>query len=136
MVEEECLFCKIVEGKIPCFKVYEDENFIGFLDIFPVCEGHVLLIPKQPFRWVWDLPDELYAKYWLVAKKLAVFLQERLKSDFIISHIEGTDVPHAHIHLEPQLFGKIRNSRMFFASDEERINFVKRAHEKIGFLKD
>jgi len=132
MAEKECVFCKIVAGEVPSFKIYEDNNFVAFLDIFPVCKGHTLIIPKKHFRWVWDLPDDLYAQFWLVAKKIALFLQEKHKSDFIVSFVEGIDIPHAHIHLQPQVFGKIQKSQLIFTSDEERMNFVKLAHEKIG----
>lgn len=136
MVEENCIFCKIVAGDVPCFKLYEDENFLAFLDIFPICEGHTILIPKKHYRWVWDLPDDLYMKYWLVAKKIALFLKEKLGADFVISFVEGLDVPHAHIQLRPQFFNNIRRSRITFASDEERMNFVKSTYEKIGILKE
>ena len=54
---ENCVFCKIVQGKIPSHKVYEDDNFLAFLDIDPRAPGHVQVIPKKHYRWVWDVPS-------------------------------------------------------------------------------
>ncbi|PKP59819.1 MAG: HIT family protein [Candidatus Altiarchaeales archaeon HGW-Altiarchaeales-2] len=135
MVEDECIFCKIVAGEIPSFKIYEDQNFVAFLDVFPVSEGHALIIPKTHYRWVWDLPNDLYAEYWIVAKKVAKFLQEKLSADFVQVYVEGSQISHAHIWLIPRVFGGSGINRMRFSSDEERMNFVKKAHEKIGILK-
>ena len=53
---QECIFCQIVAGKLPSYKVYEDEEFLAFLDIFPKSTGHTLVIPKKHVEWVWDLP--------------------------------------------------------------------------------
>lgn len=133
---QECVFCKIIEGKVPCFKIYEDETFLAFLDIYPVCEGHTLVVPKKHYRWVWDLPDDLYAKYWLVAKKVALFLQNKLGTDFVRVVVEGELVPHAHIQLQPEHNDNIRRSQIKFASNEERMNFVKNAYKKTGVLKE
>jgi diadenosine tetraphosphate (Ap4A) HIT family hydrolase len=54
---KDCIFCKIISGEIPSHKVYEDENFLAFLDIHPQSPGHIQVIPKKHFRWVWDLPS-------------------------------------------------------------------------------
>ena len=67
---DDCIFCKIVKGEIPCFKVYEDENFLGFLDINPLNPGNSLLIPKEHYRWVIDVPK--FGQYFEIAKKIAI----------------------------------------------------------------
>ena len=57
-IMNDCVFCQIAAGKIPCFKIYEEEGFLAFLDINPWVEGHTLVIPKKHYRWVWDMPEE------------------------------------------------------------------------------
>jgi len=103
----ECVFCKIVAGEISCFKIYEDEDFLAFLDINPWVEGHTLVIPKRHFRWVWDVPVDLVGKYFAVVNKIANHYRKVLKIEFVMSWIYGWEVPHAHIHLFPDARGKI-----------------------------
>jgi histidine triad (HIT) family protein len=97
---DDCVFCKIVRGEIPCFKVYEDENFFAFLDINPLNPGHTVLIPKQHFTWVDDV--EPYAEYWQVARKLSKAIQQALNPILVAKIVYGLGVPHAHIHLVPK----------------------------------
>jgi histidine triad (HIT) family protein len=104
---EECVFCKIAKGKIPCFKIYEDKDFLAFLDINPWVEGHTLVIPKKHYRWVWDLPGDLAGKYFAVVNKIANHYRKVLNIEFIMSWIYGWEVPHAHIHLFPDARGKV-----------------------------
>ncbi len=96
---ENCIFCKIVKGDIPSYKVYEDDNFLAFLDINPQSPGHTQIIPKEHFRWVWDTPNT--GEYFEVAKKIALAQQKAFNTDFIISKIVGDEVPHAHIWIFP-----------------------------------
>jgi len=96
----DCIFCKIVKGEIPCDKVYEDEEFLAFLDINPFNPGHTLVIPKKHFRWVWDVDNA--GQYFETVKKLARVLQNSLEAEYVVSGIAGIDVPHAHIHLIPR----------------------------------
>lgn len=98
---EDSIFTKIVKGEIPCHKVYEDELTLAFLDIHPVCAGHVLVIPKLQQEFVWDLPDENYHALMATVKKVANQLKEVLGVPYIGEKIVGTDVPHAHVHLIP-----------------------------------
>ncbi len=102
---KNCIFCQIARGKIPCFKIYDDEDFLAFLDLFPWCEGHTLVIPKRHYRWVWDVknPDQ----YFKVVHKIANHYRKIFNTEFIMSFIYGYDVPHAHIHLLPNSRGKI-----------------------------
>lgn len=97
----DCIFCKIIAGEIPCHKVYEDENFLAFLDINPVSPGHTLLIPKKHFRWVYDVDQ--FGQYWQTAQKIALALKNSsLNPDFVTFLTMGNDVPHAHIHIIPR----------------------------------
>lgn len=98
-MEQNCVFCKIVRGEIPSNKVYEDSDFVAFLSIDPVSPGHTLIIPKDHYRWVWDVPNA--GEYFEVAKKIALAQKKAFKTDIILSKIYGEDVPHAHIWIYP-----------------------------------
>ena len=105
---QDSIFTKIVKGDIPCYKIYEDELTLAFLDIHPIQPGHTLVIPKRQVEFVWDLADADYQAVMATAKKVA----NRLKAAFpdksrVALLIEGLDVAHAHLKLFP------------FNSDEE-----------------
>lgn len=98
---DNCIFCKIIKGEIPCHKVYEDEKYLAFLDINPVSIGHTLLIPKEHHRWVYDVPN--FGEYWQTAQKIAVSIKDSSLNPEYISFITmGNEVPHAHIHIIPR----------------------------------
>lgn len=101
----ECVFCKIGKEEIPCHKVYEDENFIAFLDIEPWCEGHTLVIPKEHCQWVWDYKSP--GKYFEVVAKIANHYKRVFNTEFVMSFIYGYNIPHAHIHILPDARGKV-----------------------------
>ena len=95
------IFSKIVNGEIPAYKVAEDENYLAFLDIFPVAKGHTLVIPKKEVDYIFDLEDNLYAGLQLFAKKVAVGLKKAIPCEKVGVLVLGLEVPHAHIHLIP-----------------------------------
>ena len=95
----DCLFCKLVEGKIPSYKVYEDDMFLAFLDIFPRVKGHTLVIPKSHHRWTYDVPE--FGAYWEFSRKVARAVQTSLHAQWISFFTYGA-VPHAHIHILPR----------------------------------
>ena len=97
--EINCIFCKIVRGDIPSEKVYEDDLFLGFLDINPRAPGHVLVIPKAHHRWVWDVPEA--GAYMEATKKIARAEQQAFKNELILMRVTGEEVPHAHIWIYP-----------------------------------
>ncbi len=94
-----CIFCKIIKKEIPAEIVYEDDNFLAFLDINPQSPGHTQVIPKEHARWVWDVPNA--GEYFEVAKKIALAQRKAFNTDFILSKIVGDEVPHAHIWVFP-----------------------------------
>jgi histidine triad (HIT) family protein len=96
---KDCIFCKIVAGEIPAHKVYEDKDFFAFLDIHPQSPGHVQVIPKVHYRWVWDVPNA--GEYFEVVKKIAKAQQKAFDTDWILSKIVGDEVEHAHIWVFP-----------------------------------
>lgn len=98
---QDSIFTKIVKGEIPSHKVYEDDLVLAFLDIFPVQQGHTLVIPKKQVEFVWDLPEEDYQAVMAATQKVAKRLREVLGTKYVGSRIVGTDVPHAHVQLIP-----------------------------------
>lgn len=94
------IFSKIVAGEIPCYKIYEDEKTLAFLDINPESKGHTLVIPKVEVDKVYDLAEEDYDALWRTVKKVAKNMEEVLGERTLMKVI-GTDVPHAHVHLMP-----------------------------------
>ena len=97
---EKCVFCQIVNKEIPCFKVFENEKFLAFLDIKPRNEGHTLIIPKKHYRWVWEVPE--IGEYFEVVKKVSLAIKKAMNTDWIISLVLGQEVPHAHVWLVPR----------------------------------
>lgn len=95
----ESIFTKIVKGELPCHKVYEDDDILAFLDIYPTTLGHTLVIPKKQVQFVWDLDEELYQKLMTVTQKLAKNMRKKLPQKYVGMKVHGLDVPHAHIHL-------------------------------------
>jgi histidine triad (HIT) family protein len=95
------IFSKIVSGEIPAYKVAEDENYLAFLDIFPVAKGHTLVIPKKEVDYIFDLEDDLYLGLQAFAKKVAIGLKKAIPCQKVGVLVLGLEVPHAHIHLIP-----------------------------------
>ncbi len=95
------IFTKIVNGEIPAYKVYEDDYFLAFLDVFPIQKGHTLVIPKKEIDYIFDIEDSLMSEYMVVAKKVAKGIEKVIKCERIGVAVIGLEVPHAHIHLVP-----------------------------------
>ena len=106
---EDCIFCKIVKGEIPSYKVYEDDNFLAFLDINPGSPGQTQVIPKKHYRWVWDVPN--VGEYFEVVRKVAKAQQKAFNTDWILSKIVGDEIEHAHIWVFPnnKVKGELKN---------------------------
>ena len=117
-MENNCIFCKIVEGKIPSHKVYEDENFFAFLDINPMGPGHTQVIPKKHCRWVWDVSN--VGEYFEVVKKIALAQKKAFNADMVRSQVYGEEVPHAHIWVWPETVGNAKD----FANNAKKITEV------------
>ena len=104
---ENCIFCKIIGGEIPSNTIYEDEEFKVILDISPASKGHALILPKQQYANIYDLPEDLAAKAMILAKKLAGHMTEKLQCDgFNLvqnnGEVAGQTVFHFHLHLIPR----------------------------------
>lgn len=124
---ENCIFCKIAKGEVPCYKVYEDEKFLAFLDINPQSPGHCQIIPKEHYRWVWDVPN--VGEYFEIAKKVAVAQQKAFGTDWILSKIVGDEVEHAHVWVYPAKAGvdseNHGNPKDFETNAQKIINEIK-----------
>jgi histidine triad (HIT) family protein len=95
------IFSKIIKGEIPSYKIAEDENFFAFLDIFPLCEGHVLVVPKMEEDKFFDLPDEYLSELLVFAKPIARAIEKSFECNRCGISVVGLEVPHAHLHLIP-----------------------------------
>ncbi len=101
MKNENCIFCKIVAGEIPSFKVYEDDNFFGFLTIKPHTKGHTLLIPKIHVEEILVSSDETSTELFRSGKDLAKKIKSIFNPDKVAFVLAGQGVPHLHLHLIP-----------------------------------
>lgn len=116
----DCIFCKIIKGEIPSYKIYEDESFISFLDINPVSKGHALIIPKNHIEWMQEAEDSLISKVFILAKKIMLTIKEKLPCDYVQVSVVGKDVPHFHVHLIPRNLGDdIHHKEVLKYSDGE-----------------
>lgn len=95
------IFTKIINGEIPCNKVAENDRFLAFLDIMPLHEGHVLVIPKAEVDYIFDLEDDLLKDLMLFSKQVAHKIKKVIPCKKIGVTVIGLEVPHAHIHLIP-----------------------------------
>ena len=95
------IFSKIINGEIPSYKIIEDLNHLAFLDINPLQKGHVLVIPKAPVDYIFDLKKDSYNKLWSFANKVAKAMDKVIDCKRIGISVVGLEVPHVHIHLIP-----------------------------------
>lgn len=95
------LFERIVSGEIPAHRIWEDDDHLAFLDIFPRVEGHTLVIPKHPHPELFAMNEEAYVALWRAARTVARLLKERTGCVRVVSVVLGYEVQHVHIHLLP-----------------------------------
>ncbi len=96
-----CIFCQIIANSAPHHRVWENENFVAFLDINPLKRGHLLILPRQHIDYVFDLPEDLYLKMFQAARQIAAPLRKAIGAKRIGLVLEGFTVPHCHLHLIP-----------------------------------
>lgn len=95
------IFTRIINGEIPCHKIAETEEFLAFLDIMPLVEGHTLVIPKKEVDYIFDLEETYFQRLWAFAKQVAPAIGKAVPCKRIGIAVIGLEVPHAHIHLVP-----------------------------------
>ncbi|MBL0152142.1 MAG: HIT family protein [Chitinophagaceae bacterium] len=95
------IFSRIIAGEIPSYKIAENEHFFAFLDIFPLREGHILVVPKTETDKFFDLSDNYLSEMLLFAKPIAHAIEKAFRCDRCGISVIGLEVPHAHMHLIP-----------------------------------
>lgn len=95
------IFSKIIAGEIPCYKIAENEKFFAFLDIFPLREGHVLVVPKTETDKLFDLPERYLSEMLVFARPIAHAIEKVFDCNRCGISVVGLEVPHAHLHLIP-----------------------------------
>ncbi len=103
---EDCIFCKIVNGEIPAFKIYEDEKVYAFLDINPLSEGHTLVLSKEHYENIFDVPEGIYTHMSKVVKMISTKISKVYKPEGLLINQNngrkaGQIVDHIHIHVKP-----------------------------------
>lgn len=104
---EDCIFCKIVAGEIPCCKVFEDDRALAFMDIMPLNKGHLLIIPKDHYENIFEIEDDLYGHLMSLISRTAKAVRKVVEPDGLnIMQLNGRAanqvVPHLHIHIVPR----------------------------------
>ena len=95
------IFTKIIKDEIPSFKIHENDDFLAFLDVYPLKKGHTLVIPKQETDYIFDIKSKEYLNLWNFAKIIAKAIKKVIKCKRVSIVVIGLEVPHAHIHLIP-----------------------------------
>ncbi len=95
------IFSKIVAGEVPCYKVAENNDYLAFMDAFPLRRGHVLVVPKKEIDDVFDLDTEMYLGLMQFSKQVAVAIKRSIPCKRVAMQVIGLEVPHAHVHLIP-----------------------------------
>lgn len=132
MKDDNCIFCKLANGVFPTNSIYEDEDFNVILDLGPATKGHALILPKEHYNNLYELPDETAAKVMKLAKRMAIHMRDRLGADgFNLlqnnNEVAGQTVYHFHMHLIPRYEG-----------DGQHISFVpgKPSAEELTAIKE
>jgi len=119
------IFSKIINDEIPAYKILENENFLAFLDIFPLAKGHVLVIPKKEIDYLFDISLDEYGELWKFARQVAKAMGKVIDCKRIGVAVIGLEVPHAHIHLVPlNNVSDINFERPKLSFSEEEMNEV------------
>lgn len=101
---ENCIFCKIINNEIPAYKIYEDDLVLAFLDINPIVEGHVLIVPKKHFENIFDIEEKYLERIIIITKKISLKIKESLNVEGINLYqannsVAGQTVFHFHLHI-------------------------------------
>jgi len=135
----DCLFCAIVAGSVPAFKVFDGPDGVAFLDIRPVFKGHLLVVPRDHIVTLPDLPAELLSGYFALVQRLAEAVPRALgaQGTFVaINNVVSQSVPHLHNHVVPRTKGDgLRGffwPRTKYASDDEARSYAERIGKELG----
>ncbi|MEZ5174127.1 MAG: HIT family protein [Bacteroidia bacterium] len=95
------IFTRIIQGEIPSYKILENEHCLAFLDVFPLVEGHTLVVPKKEVDNIFDLDEETYVSLFAFARQTEALIRNAIPCKRVGIAVIGLEVPHAHIHLVP-----------------------------------
>ena len=123
------IFSRIIAGEIPSYKIAENEKFFAFLDIFPLREGHVLVVPKTEVDNLFDLPPEYLSEMLLFAQPIAKAIEKAFNCNRCGISVIGLEVPHAHVHLIP--INSARDLDFTQAKPKASDEILKKVQEKI-----
>ena len=126
---KDCLFCKIANGEIPSYTLYEDDLVKVFLDINPVSQGHCLIIPKKHYENMLDVDENIVTHSLEVARKIYNFLNDKLNMDGLTitqNNMYGQEVKHYHIHLIP----RYEKDNLLYKRAKNKID-VEKLYEKL-----
>ncbi len=115
------IFSKIIQGEISAYKILESDQFLAFLDVFPIAKGHCLVIPKTEVDNIFDLEDQALAQLHIFSKKIAKAIEKSFDCKKVGVSVIGLEVPHAHIHLIPMNSVSDMNfskEKLSFSADE------------------
>lgn len=128
------IFSKIVSGEIPAYKVAESNDFLAFLDVNPLAEGHVLVIPKKETDYLFDIEDDEYMSMWIFAKIVAQGIKKAIPCLRVGVAVVGLEVAHAHIHLIPvnHVEDISFNRPKLSFSEEQMVDISERIREAIS----
>jgi len=134
---EDCIFCKIIKGEIPCFKVYEDEKVLAFEDINPFADGHTLIIPKAHAENLWEISEEDLTAIHIASKKIIQGIKDALKPDGVAAlQLNGRganqEVMHYHLHLVPHTEGSPSLPMTSWELKQGDMDKIKQISEKIA----
>ena len=119
------IFTKINNNEIPAYKIAEDDNYLAFLDVFPIAKGHTLVVPKKEIDNMFDLDDDLLGGLHIFAKKISKAIEKVVPCNRIGTAVVGLEVPHAHLHLIPI------NNISDLSFEKPKLKFTKEEFEKI-----
>ncbi|WP_461832980.1 HIT family protein [Desulfothermus sp.] len=134
----ECIFCKIVRGEIPCAEVYSDDSILAFLDIAPISKGHTLVIPKEHYDNLFDMPDEVGNHLLKVMQKVGSAIMKATGAtgiNVVMNNYPsaGQVIPHAHWHLIPRIEGDglFRVKQGKYDSNDEMLTLANKIKENV-----
>lgn len=120
------IFTKIINGELPSYKVYEDENFFAFLDINPNAKGHTLCVPKEEVDKIFDMGEHMFLQLMQFSRKVALALEKTVPCKRVGMAVVGLEVPHVHVHLIPlNEMDDIRFTKKIKMTAEEFENLAK-----------
>ena len=120
--DNNCTFCKMINGEIPVTPLIKDKNYLIVLDRSPINPGHTLVIPKKHTNYIFDLNNREYKKLMLKSKEVAKILKKKLNPKRVGMAVEGFGVPHVHVHLVPENHGNELNPERAKPMNQEELN--------------